>query len=181
MVQRVLDGKHRVRQVTLAEVKLNDGQRLLAFNDLFVGCGGHVSARYTLQVQGASEPQSSSGLLIATGAGSTGWLSSIFNMTAGVGRLLGTNVEGASAFPGKIAGYLPIEAGGQMDPLRLDRLSNAQRVLRGRKPGFMDRLNGMLPERLRSERRRALFELDRHFCNTTAIDGAANQSSREMH
>ncbi len=30
-------GESQVRRVTMAEVVLNDGQRLLAFNDLFVG------------------------------------------------------------------------------------------------------------------------------------------------
>jgi hypothetical protein len=37
-----------------------------------------------MSIGGRSEPQSSSGVLIATGAGSTGWLSSVFNMAAGL-------------------------------------------------------------------------------------------------
>lgn len=88
-VSRVLQGSAQVREVTLAEAVLHDGQRLLAFNDLFVGCQSHVSARYRLSIGERSEPQSSSGLLVATGAGSTGWLSSVFNMTGGVLRWLG--------------------------------------------------------------------------------------------
>jgi hypothetical protein len=83
-VRRVLGGKAKVRPVTLAEVQLQDGQRMLAFNDLFVGVRTHVSARYQLRVGGKAESQSSSGVLIATGAGSTGWLSSVFNMAAGL-------------------------------------------------------------------------------------------------
>jgi hypothetical protein len=93
VVKRVLDQRFRHRPVTLAEVTLNDGQRLLAFNDFFIGCCTHVSARYTLEVGGAREPQSSSGILISTGAGSTGWLSSVFNMASGVVRLLGHEID----------------------------------------------------------------------------------------
>jgi hypothetical protein len=92
-VARVLDGRYRARKVTLAEVALNDGQTMLAFNDFFVGSATHVSARYTIEYQGYREPQSSSGLLVSTGAGSTGWMSSVFNMAAGVNRLLGAPEE----------------------------------------------------------------------------------------
>lgn len=88
-VQAVLENRFRVRKVTMAEVTLSDSQRLTAFNDFFVGCRTHTSARYTLEVGGLSEPQSSSGVLVATGAGSTGWLSSVFNMNAGMATFLG--------------------------------------------------------------------------------------------
>ena len=99
VVSRVLESKHRTRSVTLAEATLNDGQRMLAFNDFFVGCRTHVSARYTLEVEGRAEPQSSSGILVSTGAGSTGWLSSVFNMAAGVGQLVGASAGGAVQLP----------------------------------------------------------------------------------
>lgn len=88
-VERILEGKAELREVTLAEASLNDGQRLLAFNDLFIGARTHVSARYRIEIKGASEAQSSSGVLVSTGAGSTGWLSSVFNMAAGVSKLGG--------------------------------------------------------------------------------------------
>ncbi len=88
-VRSVLDGKARYRRVTLAEAALADGQRLLAFNDLFVGARTHVSARYRISFAGRSEPQSSSGVLVSTGAGSTGWLSSVFAMADAVSRLGG--------------------------------------------------------------------------------------------
>lgn len=83
-VAAVLRGACRLRPVTLAEVRLDDGQRLCAFNDLFIGARSHVSARYRIGWRGRSEPHSSSGVVISTGAGSTGWLSSIFNMASGV-------------------------------------------------------------------------------------------------
>ncbi len=88
-VSQVLHGRHELRHVTLAEVRLSDGQRMLAFNDFFVGAASHISARYVLQVAGKDEPQSSSGVLISTGAGSTGWISSVFNMARGVSHLVG--------------------------------------------------------------------------------------------
>jgi len=72
------------RTVTLAEVKLQDGQQMLAFNDFFLGVRNHISARYKITVSGRTESQSSSGVLISTGAGSTGWMSSVFNMAAGI-------------------------------------------------------------------------------------------------
>lgn len=91
-VRRVLEGKAKFRLVTLAEVELNDGQRLLAFNDFFLGAASHVSARYVLRVQDREEPQSSSGVLVSTGAGSTGWFSSVFNMVQGVASWMGSPV-----------------------------------------------------------------------------------------
>lgn len=79
-VRKVLEGKARLRGVTLAEARLEDGQRLLAFNDLFIGARTHVSARYRLSHGGQEESQSSSGVLVSTGAGSSGWLSSVFTL-----------------------------------------------------------------------------------------------------
>jgi NAD kinase len=92
-VRAVLQGKAKYRQVTLAEAILADGQRLMAFNELFIGNRTHVSARYRLSVAGRSEPQSSSGVLVCTGAGSTGWLSSVFNMAAGVAAMFGGSAK----------------------------------------------------------------------------------------
>jgi len=68
----------------MAQVLLNNGQRLLAVNDLFVGARTHVSARYRLRYKGLDEDQSSSGLIISTGAGSTGWYRSIPTGAAGI-------------------------------------------------------------------------------------------------
>ncbi|MGH2522111.1 MAG: sugar kinase, partial [Anaerolineales bacterium] len=60
-----------------AQAALNDGQSLYAFNDLFIGPRTHVSARYRIEFAGRVENQSSSGIIVSTGAGSTGWLQSI--------------------------------------------------------------------------------------------------------
>lgn len=88
-VRSVLDGRAAFRHVTLAEASLTDGQRLLAFNDFFIGARSHISARYTIAFGRESERQSSSGVLVSTGAGSTGWLSSVFNMAAGIAQFTG--------------------------------------------------------------------------------------------
>ena len=76
-----------------AEAKLNDGQRLLAFNDLFIGASSHISARYKISFNNVNEEHSSSGLIVSTAAGSTGWLSKIFNMAYGVTRLFEKNIK----------------------------------------------------------------------------------------
>ncbi|HEV8147427.1 MAG TPA: hypothetical protein VGP79_13640 [Bryobacteraceae bacterium] len=88
-LQHMLAGNFRAAAITLAEARLNDGQRLLAFNDLFIGAKSHTSARYRLRFRDATESQSSSGIIVSTGAGSTGWLSSVFNQTAGMLSLFG--------------------------------------------------------------------------------------------
>jgi NAD kinase len=88
-LRRLLDGRADTREVSLAEAELADGQRLLAFNELFIGARSHGSARYRLRVAGTVESQSSSGVLVSTGAGSTGWMSSVFNMARGVAAFTG--------------------------------------------------------------------------------------------
>jgi NAD kinase len=88
-VSQVIEAKAKIHEITLAEIKLQDGQRLLAFNDLFIGARTHVSALYRITCGKQCENQSSSGVLISTGAGSTGWMSSVFNMASGVARFCG--------------------------------------------------------------------------------------------
>ena len=83
-VENVLIDRYKSKTVRFAEAKLNDGQRILAFNDLFIGVSSHTSARYKISYRDNTEEQSSSGLIISTQAGSTGWLSSIFNMAYGI-------------------------------------------------------------------------------------------------
>jgi NAD kinase len=83
-VENVLSNQYHSKTMRFAEAKLNDGQRLLAFNELFIGASSHISARYKITFNQNTEEHSSSGLIISTSAGSTGWLSSIFNMAYGV-------------------------------------------------------------------------------------------------
>ncbi|MEL6340336.1 MAG: hypothetical protein AAGJ56_02880 [Myxococcota bacterium] len=62
---------------TMVQARLGDGQTLLALNELFVGARTHQSARYRLSFNGYHERHSSSGIIISTGTGSTGWARSI--------------------------------------------------------------------------------------------------------
>ena len=98
-IAKVIEGKALIREITLAEVQLNDTQHLLAFNDFFIGARSHISAQYRIEHKKCSEIQSSSGVLVSTGAGSTGWVSSIFNMAAGVARFSGGRSGDAVQLP----------------------------------------------------------------------------------
>ena len=91
-VHLALRGDAAVRQITMALARLSDGQTLLAFNDFFVGARSHVSARYRIQVGERYEEQSSSGVIVSTGAGSTGWLQSVYAGARGVVEALGGTV-----------------------------------------------------------------------------------------
>ncbi len=96
-LESVLEGRHLHINMTMGRVDLNDGQKLYAFNDFFVGARTHISARYTIEYQKQQERQSSSGVLISTPAGSTGWLSSVYNMTAGFADFAGDPVDFSSS------------------------------------------------------------------------------------
>lgn len=66
---------------TMVEAELDDGQRLVALNEVFVGDRGHQSARYRITVAGRSEAQSSSGVIVGTGTGASGWLASLWRQS----------------------------------------------------------------------------------------------------
>jgi NAD kinase len=70
-------GRARVEARTTVVACTDDGQRLLALNEVFVGHRSHQSARYRIQVAELEERQSSSGTIVATGTGATGWARSI--------------------------------------------------------------------------------------------------------
>lgn len=89
---QTLAGAAQISNVTLALAELADGQTLLAFNDFFIGAASHVSARYRIELEGQQELHSSSGIIVSTGAGSTGWLQSVYAGAAGVIEALGGNV-----------------------------------------------------------------------------------------
>lgn len=84
LMPECLAGRRPRRHVSLARARLQDGQELLAVNDLFVGQRTHVSARYELAWSNQTERQSSSGIIVSTGLGSTGWLRSVLTGAAGV-------------------------------------------------------------------------------------------------
>lgn len=71
------DGKVVVEERTMVEARVDDGQRLVAANEIYIGHRTHQSARYRVQWRGKEERHSSSGVVIATGTGATGWARSI--------------------------------------------------------------------------------------------------------
>ena len=73
----VAAGRASAQRRTMVGASLDDGQSLVALNEIFVGHESHQSARYTLALGERSERQSSSGVIIATGTGATGWAASL--------------------------------------------------------------------------------------------------------
>ena len=80
----VVTRKRPTRSVTMAKVVLNNGQTLYGVNDLFIGPKTHTSARYLIRIGRAGETQSSSGIIVSTGMGSTGWLKSLLTGAAAI-------------------------------------------------------------------------------------------------
>lgn len=81
----VLAERRPTKRVTMAEARLSDGQTMLAVNDLFIGPRTHTSARYEIDWNGQHETQSSSGIIVSTGLGSTGWMSSVVTGSLRIG------------------------------------------------------------------------------------------------
>src|SRR3954451_4567344 len=77
LMRDVTRGRAAFDQRAMAHASLDDGQELFALNEVFVGHRSHQSARYLLTVGDESERQSSSGLIVSTGTGATGWTASI--------------------------------------------------------------------------------------------------------
>jgi NAD kinase len=68
-------GRYEAR--AMVEAVLDDGQRLVALNEIYVGHRTHQSSRYRIFWEDRSERHSSSGIITATGTGATGWSRSI--------------------------------------------------------------------------------------------------------
>lgn len=71
-------GRLHCHELTTVTARLDDGQELSGLNEIFIGHASHQSARYQLTTPGGqAERQSSSGLIVSTGTGATGWCASI--------------------------------------------------------------------------------------------------------
>jgi NAD kinase len=105
--------KRPVKLVTMAKASLNNGQTLYAVNDIFVGPKSHATVRYKLRAGQKEEVQLSSGIIISTGLGSTGWFKSLLTGAGGVASgasLLFNHVAslpkmraGVTVYPGPLA------------------------------------------------------------------------------
>lgn len=82
----VLKEDYYTRKVSMAHVKFNDGQELYGVNDIFIGPRSQVSFRYEIEMAGKKESQCSSGIIVSTGAGSTGWFRSIMSGAESITR-----------------------------------------------------------------------------------------------
>jgi NAD kinase len=90
VIPEVFAGGRATKTVTMAKASLNDGQVLYAVNDLFIGPKSHSSARYFIRFGEASETQSSSGVIVSTGLGSSGWFKSLLTGAAAVTQAAGS-------------------------------------------------------------------------------------------
>lgn len=70
-------GTGRLEERAMVRAVLDDGRELRALNEVFVGHRSHQSARYQIDTGDSSEHQSSSGVIISTGTGATGWCASL--------------------------------------------------------------------------------------------------------
>ena len=83
---------------TMVEAVADDGQRLLALNEVYLGQPGHQTARYRLEAGSAAESQASSGVLVGTGTGATGWCRSAWLERGSALRLPAPTVAGLAWF-----------------------------------------------------------------------------------
>ena len=78
LIRAVLRGQVRYEERSMVQANLDDGQHIVALNEIYIGDRGHQSSRYTVTLPtGEQERQSSSGVIVSSGTGSTGWASSL--------------------------------------------------------------------------------------------------------
>ena len=87
LLPEVLADEREIKTVTMAEATLASGQVLNAVNDLFIGPRSHTSARYEIALGGTREVQSSSGVIVSTPMGSTGWMRSVLTGSMAVASM----------------------------------------------------------------------------------------------
>ena len=97
VVREVLRRRRPVKQVTMAKVILNTGPALYAVNDFFLGARSHISARYRIELGKQGENHSSSGVIVSTGLGSTGWLKSLLTGATAIAQSAGSILAGQPA------------------------------------------------------------------------------------
>jgi len=99
LLPEVAADERAAKAVTMAKASLSDGQELYAVNDLFIGARSHVSAIYEIATGKQHERQSSSGLIVATGLGSTAWFKSIVTGSLAIAGSFGSSASGAHYDP----------------------------------------------------------------------------------
>jgi hypothetical protein len=99
LMPEVVLRKRSTHSVTMAKAALNNGQTLLAVNDLFIGPKTHTSARYFIRSGKTGEAQSSSGVIISTGMGATGWLKSLLTGAGAIAYATGDQGKREQTLP----------------------------------------------------------------------------------
>ena len=112
LMPEVLARRRRTHLVTMAKAALNNGQTLYAVNDLFIGPKTHTSARYIIRSGRTKEVQSSSGVIISTGMGASGWLKSLLT---GAGAIAQATVPRGPKEPRRPGCYESAVAGFQWE------------------------------------------------------------------
>jgi hypothetical protein len=84
MVSLSMEGKHRVESLPFVKASINNDRVEWGINDIFIGRRDQVSARYEISFAGRTEHHSSSGVIVSTGIGSTGWMRSVAAMAHGL-------------------------------------------------------------------------------------------------
>lgn len=84
ILRKIEKGSSNVEKIPFVKAAIGDDRVVWGVNDIFVGRKDHVSARYKLSFNEQSEHQSSSGIIVSTGVGSTGWLRSVAAMIVGL-------------------------------------------------------------------------------------------------
>ncbi|RKN46442.1 hypothetical protein [Micromonospora endolithica] len=81
LLPAVVAGRAPTRARTMVRAALDDGQELVGLNEVYVGHSSHQSARYQLTApvggRARRERHSSSGVVVGSGTGATGWCASI--------------------------------------------------------------------------------------------------------
>lgn len=77
LIRGVVEDGRQLALRTMIAARLDNGRELVALNEIFVGHRSHQSARYDLRLGDQRERHSSSGLIVASGTGATGWARSI--------------------------------------------------------------------------------------------------------
>jgi len=68
------DTADHAESLAMVQAGTDDGQRLTALNEIYIGQPSHQTARYAITPpDGRTERQASSGLIVSTGSGATGW------------------------------------------------------------------------------------------------------------
>ena len=89
VIPAVIENDYRAADITMAKASTKDGQVLYAVNDFFVGVEDHTSARYEFTCGNTTENQSSSGIIVSTPLGMSGWHKSIMAQFGAMAQFFG--------------------------------------------------------------------------------------------